>query len=120
MNNYEEYLKVKESYEKAKKWNDMHGKIHGNTVCDKLTPAFFISPAHSEIKLVRSGQEMTGGQNYWSSPAELNKAILNIIREDQEICNKAVNVLKVEMEKALVDCQEFIDDLQEKIKKGLQ
>jgi len=111
---YERYLKAKECVDKAIEWNELpSGEKY-------LADTMKVSPTHCKAPLlVRAGQKYQGGQTYWNSPEDLNKAILDVIIADQEnIINKAIFILKQKESVCLIETQNFIDELQEKVKKA--
>lgn len=81
---------------------------------------FAISPAHSKSPMfVRCGQHYSGGENYWESPKELNEALKQVLLDDfDNMYAKALKILKEKERQALLDCQSFIDEMQELINGG--
>lgn len=108
---YDDYLKANDNYKKAVKWNELlySQQKDGNST-------FGISFAHSKPpELNLSSATMLPSPN-WDSPDALNRAILKvIIKNETKIIDKALDLLKAEMETALQKCQSFVDELQSKI-----
>lgn len=100
--------KAKDNVLKAEQWQNLpNGRKYHN---DK----FDISIAHCDsLKLVRAGQQVCGGNNYWKSPEALNNEILGYIMDEWEsIYPKVLKRLQEKEKKALLNCQEYITEMQ--------
>ena len=75
---------------------------------------FNISIAHSKTPmLMRCGQKVAGGQNYWESPVGMNKAVLTYLTENWDnIYPSVLEILEKEERHALKDCQSWVDEMQ--------
>jgi len=102
MNKYELYLKAKQARTSAEQWQALPESKHKYS-----QSAFDMSPAHGKLLLMRCGQHSAGGQNYWESPKELNAAILSIIARDPAVILAAIEMLKDQERRALVNCEEW-------------
>jgi hypothetical protein len=102
------YHGAKEAREEAEKWNNLP---HGQKYKDD---EFDISAAHCKApSLVRVGQKRQGGQNHWVSERGLNQAILEYLASTwDEHFPRILNILKEKEQKALKDCQSYIDEMQ--------
>jgi hypothetical protein len=109
---YDDYVEAKRAVRGAEEWNALpDGPIYESG--GKMDVAISHSTAPM---LMRIGQQNAGGKNYWESPSELNAAILYIlVREQDEIIEKAISYLKREEEMKLIKAQRFVDELQDKI-----
>lgn len=77
---------------------------------------FTISPAHSVVKLTRTGQQSHGGKNYWESPDALNKALLEvIIKNASTLIPEAIALLKSHERAALLECKGWVAGMQAEI-----
>lgn len=107
----EDYQKAKLSRKAAEEWNELpNGKCYQN---DK----FNISIAHcKKLQLTRSGQQYSGGTNYWETKDDFNLAILeHIVDNWGKIFPDVIERMKDKENKALNKCQSFIDEMQEAI-----
>ena len=94
---------------KAQEWN-------GLPFGEKYTPqdTFAISKAHCTAPvLVRAGQKHCGGTNYWNTEKEFNNAIRDFLVDNWDaIYPKVIARMQAKEDQALLDCQEYIDQLQ--------
>ena len=91
MDLYKQYLNAKRDREDAERWDNLpNGPSYNKST-------FSISPAHCRI------------------PKALNRVIIDIIAEDEAIIKKAIDKLKETELECLKKCQDFVDELQEKI-----
>lgn len=76
--------------------------------------SFSISIAHCKApQLVRAGQQSCGGKNYWETEADFNKAILEyLIGNWTTVYPEVIKMMEEKERKALIDCQEYVDGLQ--------
>ncbi|MDY6896176.1 MAG: hypothetical protein SVO01_12300 [Thermotogota bacterium] len=105
------YHGAKEAREKAEEWNNLpHGRKYQDDTFD-------ISVAQSKVpSLIRIGQQKHGGQNYWESNSKFNQAILEyLVSTWDEHFPRILNILKEKEQKALKDCQSYIDEMQSMI-----
>ena len=82
-----------------------------------MNDTFSISKSHCKAPtLVRVGQKVVGGTNYWETGAEFNDAILTYLVDNwNAIYPDVVNIMAERERKALVDCQEYVTKMQELI-----
>ena len=99
MSKYDEYVKRQQEVSDAESWQNLPRSKNGNSL-------FKMSPAHCEIKLMRCGQHLSGGQNYWDSPKVLNAAILEVIAADPAVIDEAIHNMKELARLALTECEE--------------
>ena len=104
-----EWRKNKRARKDAEKWNDLP---NGQKYSSRET--FEISVAHSTIPvLVRAGQQVHAGTNYWNSGKELNKATLEYIADNwDEHYPHILNIMKEKEKASLLKCQEHVDEMQ--------
>lgn len=110
MKKYEAYLKAKKNTAEAKAWHSLTESKH-----KYRNDSFGISPAHGNLKLVRCGQQVQGGKNYWEAPNSLNEAILQEIADNPEVIDAAINRLEAAEVAALIACKEVVAALCEEI-----
>ena len=112
MDKYDVYRKAVNALEMSKQWNELpKGQKYQN---DKMD----ISPAHCTLKLVRSGQQVQGGQNYWDAPPELVAEILDILKEDKTIIERALIMLSRKATNLLVECEQETLERMKQIQKA--
>lgn len=95
----------------AERWNNLpKGQKYENN-------PFSVYASHSKPPmLMRCGQKVVGGTNYWESPKEMNSAILNYLVENWDsIYPEVIKAMRVEETKALQDCQTWVSEMQAKI-----
>lgn len=65
-----------------------------------------LSLAHSNVKLVVSGQYHDGGQNYWDSPEPFNKLLMDVIHDNfSEIREEVLKRLKAIESASLIEAK---------------
>lgn len=108
----ENYERFKRDRKGAEAWNNLPNgpKYDSSTI-------FAISTAHCKAPLLcRAGQQSQGGETYWETDAPLNNAILRYIAEHwEEIWPSVLEIMQNKEENALLECQTFINDMQEAI-----
>ena len=109
---YEQYVEAKRQRVEAERWNDLPKSKH-----TYRNASFKMYPAHGKISLMRCGQHSAGSQNYWDSPTALNKAVLEVIANDPAITAAAIAILRKKEKAALLECTEWLDDLNAMITK---
>lgn len=119
--------KVMPNYIKA--WEDAKAEVKNAEYWQGLpggpkyqNDRFDIGSSHGTMPVfVRHGQQTSGGNNYWNSPAALNKAIYDVIVSDfQQIYDKALARMHKKELDALLDCQKHIDKMQSLISEASQ
>lgn len=103
---------AKSALAKVIAWQDLpNGRKYQNHT-------FSISLAHcTPPKLQRAGQQSCGGNNYWETEKELDKAVLQFIVSnwDEIIYPGALAILQKAEIDALMDCQGHVDQMQDLI-----
>jgi hypothetical protein len=95
----------------AKKWNDLpNGKRY-------MSGTFAISIVHCKAPVLeRCGQQYRGGQNYWPSSDELNKAILEwLVSNWSNISDDVIAIMEKKENEALKRCKAFVNQMSELI-----
>ena len=100
MKEYDVYLKAKADRVEAEKWHDLP-----NSSRKYQDDSFGMSPAHGKLMLMRCGQHVCGGTNYWESPEALNSAILAVIENDPAVIVAAIERLRDQERDALIACK---------------
>ncbi len=106
--------RAKRAVKKAKEWNDLpKGRKYGNS-------KFKISIAHCNVpKLIRGGQQVCGGNNYWETDEDFGNAILKYLVDGwDDHYPQIIKILENDEKKALQACQSYIDEMQMEIKKA--
>jgi hypothetical protein len=100
MDKYDIYCGAKGAVDNAKKWNDLpNGQRY-------MSDTFEISVAHCQLKLVRAGQQVQGGPNYWDAPKELSEEIIKIISADITIIARAIAAMEKTAARLLAECEQ--------------
>lgn len=103
--------KAKTAVQRAKAWQNLpNGPRYENDT-------FAISLAHCKPPtIVRAGQRVCGGQNYWETEQEFNLAILEYIVKDwKEVYLKVMAIMEKKEKDALIDLQSYVDSMQNMI-----
>lgn len=82
---------------------------------ERMGGNFEMSPCHGKITLMICGQFDAGGKNYWDSPEILGKSICEVIKQDNSVIVKAIERLKLIEKKALLDWEEELVVMLEKV-----
>lgn len=106
------WRKAKNAREIAEEWNSLP-----DNTCKYGDTEFNISIAHSSGPvLIRTGQMRQGGNSIWKTESEFNKAILKYIVDNWDgIYPSVLKIMKDRENNALLDCQEFISEMQDLI-----
>lgn len=109
---YDQMKHLMSEVEKSIEWVAMENdKAYPNN-----EPSFFISKAHSNIKLVRAGQYSCGGQNYHASPEAFNTALIEAILINREqLFKDAIKIQQERVEKAVLKCEKLAVEILENI-----
>ena len=103
----------KDAVRRAEEWNNLPNGPKYMNADFKI-----VHNTDSCLKLVRAGQQSCGGKNYWTSPAELNCAIRDIIASDNTIITRAIDLLKEKHRLAIIDAKGFAEDLLKQVKEA--
>ena len=104
------WQETKKSRELAERWNNLpNGPKYQNN-----HDSFAISIAHCKPpQLVRAGQQSCGGKNYWETDEKFSKAILEyLVNNWNSVYPEVMEIMKAKERKALLDCQEYVTNLQ--------
>jgi hypothetical protein len=99
---------AKRARAQAEEWNYLpKGQSYSNST-------FQISQAHSKAPvLVRHGQQVCGGTNYWETDKAFNDAILtHVVESWSGIYPHVLEVLIRREREALKACQAYVDEMQ--------
>ena len=105
------WKEAKEARINAQKWNALpDGKKY-------QTDKFDISLPHCTLPMLnRAGQQKCGGQNFWKTEKLFNRAILEYLINDwKDIFPQVIKRMCQAEEKALIECQTYVDELQANI-----
>jgi len=108
MRETDKWEKAKRAVIDAKRWNDLpSGKKYDGA-------AFEISLTHCEFPiLVRAGQQVCGGHNYWETDKAFGVAILEYLLTDWDgHFNKIIKIMERKECEELKKCQSYVDELQ--------
>ena len=109
------------SEQKVKTWKEAQQTRKGAESWNNLpsgpkyqNDSFKISVQHCKAPvLMRAGQSHAGGQNYWETEKDFNKAILEwLVGNWSKVYPEVLEILKEKERKALKDCQEYVDTMQ--------
>ena len=104
----ENWKTAKRAREDAEQWESLPcGRAYNGS-------KFAISVAHSvPPRLVRAGQQVCGGPNYWETQKEFNAAILDWIVDNWDVVySGSIEIMKQKEKAALIACQEHISAMQ--------
>jgi hypothetical protein len=98
-------LDVRASFEE---WNG----LEGGTDYPSGRAAFYISPAHCEVKLTRHGQRSHGSQNYFETSKEVNRVLVAAIVENWDsIKSSALRIMVEDENAALIKCKAYVENM---------